>query len=44
MLGKLQTPRLRPMWAPEPGAAALAALGPKVQPVGTCLWFQKAGV
>ena len=26
MLGKLQTPRLRPMWAPEPGAAALAAL------------------
>ena len=26
MLGKLQTLRLRPMWAPEPGAAALAAL------------------
>lgn len=26
MLGKLQTPRLRPMWAPEPGAAAVAAL------------------
>ena len=26
MLGKLQTPSLRPMWAPEPGPAALAAL------------------
>lgn len=26
MLGKLQTPSLRPMWTPEPGAAALAEL------------------